>query len=192
MMYRDAELRIDSLALDEGSRTSCALVKILLAQQYDLHPEYLPLPIRDDWKTSEADAVLIIGDRAMKASDENFPFEMDLGTAWHQWTKLPFVFAVWAARESSRCSRSDLIEIGQWLGEARDRGIANSDALADQYAGEYGLTVEECQAYFQKHLHFTLGRREKMGLEMYYRYASRMMLIPRVHPLEYLTTNSIS
>lgn len=192
LMCRDPELRIETVALDEGSRTSVALTKILLAQQYDIHPEFVPLDINADWRESPADAVLIIGDRAMKAADPRFPHQIDLGTAWHRWTGLSFVFAVWAARETKRCAREDLLEISAVLSEAKELGVRNSARIATENAQQYGLTRQECLDYFQQHLHFTLGRQERLGLEMYYRYANRAMLIPRVHELQFLTSTSVS
>ena len=191
-MCREPGLKIETLALDEGSRTSSALAKIILAQQHDIHPQFCPLNIDEDWRKSRADAVLIIGDRAMNASDPRFPHEIDLGLAWNRWTGLSFVFAVWAARVSERCSIDDLTEISKVLSDAKQLGLQNRDAIADRNSKEYGLTKQECLDYFTNHLHFTLGKQEKMGLEMYYRYAARMMLIPRASELQFLTSTSVS
>ena len=47
---------------------------------------------------STADAVLVIGDRAMKVPHEPFHEVVDLAEAWHNLTGLPFVFALWVAR----------------------------------------------------------------------------------------------
>lgn len=185
LMCRNDKFQIESLALDEGSRTSSALAKIILAQKFDTHPELLPLDIKADWRESKADAVLIIGDRAMNASDSRFPFEYDLGKLWYEWTGLSFVFAVWAGRESGRCTSADLDRISVVLSAARDQGIANIASISELNAEQYGLSLEECQTYFNDHLHFNLGQREKMGLEMYYRYASRMMLIQNPKQLQF-------
>lgn len=185
LMCRTPQMQIETLALDEGSRTSSVLAQIILAQKFDVHPQLQPLKIDEDWRTCDADAVLIIGDRAMKAADERFPIEHDLGQLWYDWTGLSFVFAVWAARQSERCSAADLNRISRILSTARDRGVANIASIAREQAGQYDLTVDECQTYLDKHLHFTLGEREKMGLEMYYRYATRMMLIKNPRQLNF-------
>ncbi|MCE2791650.1 MAG: menaquinone biosynthesis protein, partial [Blastopirellula sp.] len=110
---------IRSVALDEGSRTSVALTKLLLQRRLELRPEYVPLPISSDYRRAETDAVLVIGDRAMHRSAlknpgtppaapntpahselvrdtslaldtslEQFPFQVDLGEAWNEWTGL--------------------------------------------------------------------------------------------------------
>ena len=49
----------------------------------------------------DADAVLLIGDRAMRACLPGFAHAFDLGQEWHDWTDLPFVYAVWAVREGA-------------------------------------------------------------------------------------------
>jgi len=188
LMCRDPGMKIETLALDEGSRTSTALAQIILAQKYDIHPQLLPLDIDSDWRQAAADAVLIIGDRAMKAEDPRFPVVLDLGKTWYEWTGLSFVFAVWAARESERCGKDDLNRISHVLSTARDRGIANIASIAKNNAARYGLSQEECLTYLNHHLHFKLGGPEKLGLEMYYRYASRMMLIPNPNQLSFHAT----
>src|SRR5437764_9041267 len=70
---------IRSVALDEGSRTSAALTQILLRKRYGVQPEVVPLAIdtpadADDLTT---DAVLLIGDRAMRACLPGYRFAYD-------------------------------------------------------------------------------------------------------------------
>src|SRR4051794_24723761 len=88
------------VALDEGSRTSAALTRILLAEIYGVRPAWEPLPIGCGLETTDADAVLLIGDRAIadypRAAD--FVEIWDLGERWSDWTGLPFVFAMWITR----------------------------------------------------------------------------------------------
>jgi chorismate dehydratase len=59
------------VALDEGSRTSAALTRILLAEIYGVQPTWEPLPIGCGIETTDADAVLLIGDRAIADSGRN-------------------------------------------------------------------------------------------------------------------------
>ena len=90
--------RIGSLALDEGSRTSAALVQIWLKERMGLTPELRPLPIGALPADCQADAVMLIGDRGMRPAGGEFTFAWDLGEEWTRWTGLPFVFALWVAR----------------------------------------------------------------------------------------------
>src|SRR5438874_890078 len=58
---------IRRVALDAGSRTSAALTQILLRKKYGVQPDILPLPLDCGAEEVDADAVLLIGDRAMRA-----------------------------------------------------------------------------------------------------------------------------
>ena len=72
---------------------------MLLRGRYGVRPEVVPLPLDRDAEDADADAVLLIGDRAMRACLPGFAHAYDLGQEWHDWTSLPFVYAVWAVRE---------------------------------------------------------------------------------------------
>src|SRR4029078_11631480 len=65
LAFRVPPSEVRRVALDEGSRTSAALTRILLAEQFGIHPDWEPLTIGSGAETTEADAVLLIGDRAI-------------------------------------------------------------------------------------------------------------------------------
>ena len=171
---------ITTLSLDEGSRTSRALTRVLLDQKFGVRPTCRSLAISDDWRTVETDAVLIIGDRAMKAEDVGFPFAWDLGEVWNRWTRKPFVFAVWAARPGADLDRLDKI-----LSSARDRGLMNLGAIATEQAARYDLSFDDCLMYLRDKLHFNLGLEEKSGLELFFEYAANLSLIPQPQQLQF-------
>ena len=86
--------QIRRLALDEGSRTSVAMIRVLLHEMYGLTPETVPLRIDDNPEQIDADAILLIGDRAMHPAQGVYREIWDLGDRWCRWTELPFVFAM--------------------------------------------------------------------------------------------------
>ncbi len=92
---------VKSLALDEGSRTSATLARILLAERHGVFPKLEPLPLDHRTQDSSADAILLIGDRAISPPDERFLGTWDLGEEWFEWTGLPFVFAMWVGRRGA-------------------------------------------------------------------------------------------
>src|SRR5436305_2402152 len=55
------------VALDAGSRTSAALTQILLERRHGARAELTALPLDRGAEDADADAVLLIGDRAMRA-----------------------------------------------------------------------------------------------------------------------------
>lgn len=177
---------IRTLALDEGSRTSAALVRILLKERFGIEPRRLPFPISAAPESIEADALLMIGDRAMHRPAGDFAAEWDLGDVWCRWAELPFVFAMWVARQRSEIGgrRSDekLTELAATLGQSRDLGVANVEEIARQEHTAVGLTYDDCLTYLRDHLYFFRGPREQAGLDLFRSKAAELGLIPNLAP----------
>jgi len=165
---------IRRVALDEGSRTSAALAQILLRKKYCVLPEVVPLPLDRTAEEADADAVLLIGDRAMRACLPGFAYAFDLGQEWHDWTGLPFVYAFWAVREGA-----DLGPVEAALSEAKQRGLARVGQIAHEEAPRLGLDAGFCRRYLGNIIHFGLGPREQAGLRHYYRLAHKLSLVPK-------------
>ena len=93
LAHRGPLHEIKTIALDPASRTSCHLLKCLLAEYHDLRPDYVT--------TAEADARLLIGNQAIQFRQKNgseFSY-LDLGEEWMRCTGLPFA----ATRIGSVC-----------------------------------------------------------------------------------------
>ena len=165
--------RIRTLALDEGSRTSAALTRILLKERFGLEPELLPLPIGTALEDSTADATTLIGDRGMLPPVGAFEFIWDLGQQWSQWTGLPFVFAMWIARGGV-----DLQRVAELLAAARDEGITRLEEIARLEAPKLRVPEAECLAYLRDNMQFRLGDRQRRGLKLFYELAGRHGLAP--------------
>lgn len=166
--------RISSIALDEGSRTSAAMVRILLREQFSLEPRTEPLPIGEPLGRVTTDAVMLIGDRAMQPMAGPFEFVWDLGEAWCRWTGLPFVFAMWTARPEV-----DLGGLDQIFAAARDAGIDRLDEIAQREAPRLGIAPDRCRDYLRNNLRFHLKEREREGLETFWSLAARHGLAPK-------------
>ena len=171
---------IRRVALDEGSRTSAALAQILLRKRYGVKPDIVPLPMDARAEDSDADAVLLIGDRAMQSCLPGFAHAFDLGQEWHDWTGLPFVFAFWAVREGV-----DLGNVADALLEAKRRGCDRTGIIAHEEAPKLGLDAGFCRRYLASILHFDLGPREQAGLHHYYMLACELGLAPRGVSLDF-------
>lgn len=165
--------QINTLALDEGSRTSAALVRILLGQRFGIEPRLEPLPIGDGFDDTAADAVLLIGDRAIHSPPRMFAEVWDLGDQWCRWAELPFVFALWTARPGV-----ELEGLDRALIQSRDAGLAHLPEIAAREAAPLGLTEPECLAYLRDNLYFRLGPRERQGLMLFRELAERLGLAP--------------
>jgi len=171
---------IRRVALDAGSRTSAALTQILLRKRYGVSAEVVSLPLDCAAEDVEADAVLLIGDRAMRACLPGFQHAFDLGQEWFDWTGLPFVYAVWAVRQGV-----DLCGVDEALYQAKKRGLDRVGVIAYAEAPRLGLDAGFCRRYLSNILHFDLGPREQAGLRRYYALACELGLAPEGVSLEY-------
>jgi len=140
----------------------------------------VPLPLSQSAEEVEADAVLLIGDRAMRACLPGFTYAFDLGQEWHDWTGLPFVYAFWAVRPGA-----ELGPAAEALHEARRRGLKRVGEIAYREAPRLGLDAGFCRRYLANIIHFDLGAREQAGLHHYYMLACELGLARRGVSLEF-------
>ncbi len=164
---------IRHVALDAGSRTSAALTQILLRKRHGVAPEVQPLPMDASPESLGTDAVLLIGDRAMRACLPGYEFAFDLGREWFDWTGLPFVYAFWAVRAGV-----DLGPVEEAFHESLRRGRRHVGRIAQEEAPRLGLDAGFCRRYLETAISFDLGPRELDGLHRYYELACEVGLAP--------------
>jgi chorismate dehydratase len=122
------------------------------------------------------EAVLVIGDAALVLSASHaYPVEVDLGEAWKDWTGLPFVFAVWAARRQA--DPRQVHAVHQALLASARWGIAHLDDLAAAAAAGTGIAPAACRAYFDG-LDYGLSYRHLAGLTDFFRRLAQDGLVP--------------
>lgn len=170
---------IQTLALDDGSRTSSILARIMLSERFAVEPRLESLPLGLSTEATDANAILLIGDRAIARPTENFVATWDLGQEWFQWTGLPFVFAMWAAR-----SENDVSGLEEVLEQARDRGLERLEAIARREAPALGISNEMAVDYLTRNLHYRLGAAERSGLKLFQKLSVKLGLLPLHSSLE--------
>jgi chorismate dehydratase len=170
---------IKRVALDQNSRTSVALLRILLKERYKLDPEYIHERPDPERMLSEADAALIIGDPALKVDRDRYLIT-DLAAEWHDLTGLPFVFAVWAVRPEV-----EVPDLPFYFKSSLRYGLSSLDTLVRESAAELGLDSSEVRSYLTDNLAFFMRREEVLGLEEFYRRAHEHGLILEPKPLDF-------
>jgi len=173
VLFRVPPSQVGSLALDEGSRTSAALAQILLHQLHGLRPALSCLPMGESPADVSADAVLVIGDRAIGQEERPFVEVWDLGDRWCRWSELPFVFAMWVARPGI-----DTLGVAAALSAARDEGCQQLAEIAQEQSAAMQLPAALVHKYLHHHLHFRLDRQQLAGLDFFYQQAASLGLIP--------------
>jgi chorismate dehydratase len=121
---------IRRVALDQNSRTSVALLRILLRERWNVDPEYLHERPDPERMLTEADAALIIGDPALKVDRDRYLVH-DLAGEWSALTGLPFVFAVWAVRPEV-----DIPDLPFYFKSSLRYGLSSLDTLVRESAAE--------------------------------------------------------
>jgi len=139
---------------DPASLTSINLLRVLLAER-GVRAEFKPLVSYDD--AAQQDYVLLIGDPALDFLRSKHEHEIwDLGAAWLELTRLPFVYAVWALRRGIDTKRLE-----RQLRDAKDFGLETLDYIINS-RNEYDLEFRK--DYLGWHIHYHLGVDEKKGL----------------------------
>jgi chorismate dehydratase len=171
------ELR--TIAVDTSSRTSTGLLRVLCREKFDISPEFVPMPPDFGRMLERCDGALVIGDPALyldhRAAGLN---KIDLGEAWTAMTGLPFVWAFWAGRPGVL---SDVAL--RALSDARDAGVAASDAVADAYCGPERSAL--CRAYLRENIKYALDDRAEAGLRLYYQLAATHGVIDSARPVAF-------
>ena len=151
--------KVATVLLDNQSRTSVQLAKVLLKEFWKLTPELVDGvgDFRELIKGTTAGVV--IGDRALEQRKVS-SYIYDLGEAWKNLTGLPFVFAAWISNKPL-----DRDFIGKF-NEANGAGLQHIDAIV----AENPYTVFDLHDYFTKHLDYRLTEDKRKGLDRFLQY----------------------
>lgn len=171
-----------TVALTTASATSVVLLRIILELFHGVNPEFIVYEQGKEDPYGKADAVLTIGDLAIKrAAAPSLPYVYDLGDLWHQETGLPFVFAIWQVNYRKNIER-DLARLYDILMESKKYGLARLEELARTGAGEFGLSAETLISYWGC-FSYDFGALEQKGLLTYFSYAAELGAIDAVPEL---------
>ncbi|MFE5729792.1 MULTISPECIES: menaquinone biosynthetic enzyme MqnA/MqnD family protein [unclassified Streptomyces] len=155
------------VALGSTSRTSVRLAQLLLAERYGVSPDYYTCPPDLGLMMQEAEAAVLIGDAALRASLHDAPRlglqVHDLGLMWKEWTGLPFVFAVWAVRKDYLAREPETVhEVHQAFLASRDLSLEEVAKVAEQAARWEAFDAELLERYFRT-LDFRFGPEQLAG-----------------------------
>lgn len=169
------------VALGSTSRTSVLLARMWLAEVHGVVPEYFDCPPDLTAMLLEADAAVLIGDPALRATYATPRRGLDvydLGSAWRDWTGRPMVFAVWAVRRDFAHAHPGLVkDVHTAFLTSRDTALAHVDEVAAQAARWENFDGPTLATYFRT-LDFSLGPRQLDGLAEFSRRAAAAGAVP--------------
>ncbi len=165
------------VALANTSRTSQALVKVILKEGYGADPEYFECPPDLGGMLLEADAALLIGDPALRALYEARDLHIyDLGSEWKALTGRRMVYAVWGVRKEYARENPGIVgEVYRGFLSSMRYSIANAGEIAKDASRWEPFDASFLEGYFlslkfdfddnyQADLRFFLEKVKKMGL----------------------------
>ncbi len=169
------------VALGSTSRTSVLLARMLLEDRFGVRPTYTTMPPELGPMLREADAAVLIGDPALRATHEAAAKGLhltDLGAAWRDWSGLPMVFAVWAARRDYLATHPQQVaDVHAAFLRSRALALGQLDAVAEHAARYEDLPAADLAHYFRT-LDFSLGPRQLAGLREFARRAGLRGAVP--------------
>jgi chorismate dehydratase len=157
--------------LDPSSRSSAALLRVLLAEYYpESHcvvDEAGEIPVNA--------ARLLIGDPAIRfrqhhGTEWNYH---DLGALWRKHTGLPFVFAVWAVAAEMNP------EIGKALRAAKVAGLSARGEIASG-----GTDPDFTRHYLTEYIHYDIGPEEKQAMRVFETLSRQHGILPAGEPVQ--------
>jgi chorismate dehydratase len=174
------------VALGSTSRTSVLLARMWLAEVHGVHPDYFVCPPDLTSMLLEADAAVLIGDAALRATYDAPRRGLDvydLGQVWRDWSGLPMVFAVWAARRDYAEANPGLVkDVHAAFVRSRDDALAHVEEVAAQ-AARWEIFDPATLANYFRTLDFSLGERQVQGLVEFSRRAAATGAVPELaHP----------
>ncbi len=183
--------KIHSVALDDSSLTSVALIQILFAKWWDRKVR-LDSAYPDLRKMLEThDAALVIGDNALQVDRSRY-LTWDLAEEWIKFTGKPFVFAFWAVRQGALSNfPQDLNPIFQ---QSRDNGLCQDsvDEIAADWAPRLRISRQEVKAYLTHNIFYHLDRECLEGLGLFYNHASDCGVLSTRPNLRFLESEKLA
>jgi len=152
--------QMQRIFLDDQSRTSAALVKILARQLWKINPEFQPCTVSSVIGMNKNEGILAIGDKSFAVANQ-YKYCYDLAFEWRQMTGLPFVFACWVAKHPLPDS------FIKQFNEALAYGVSHIEEAVNDYAQYNILSKEDLLSYLQHNLSFIFDEKKKKGLELF-------------------------
>lgn len=172
------ELKYARIAMTNTSATSVNLLKILMKKSLGGSPTYITTEPKLEDMLEIADAALLIGDHAIKASWYNKDcYVTDLGQWWKELTDCSMTFAVWAVnREAAEDDAEGMAEIAAMFHDSKRRSLEDLAPIIEESVERIGGSESYWSNYFTN-LCYDFNKRHQEGLRLYFQYAYELGLL---------------
>ncbi len=172
---------VSSVAVDNWSRSSTALLRIVLEIFHGLNPEYVVRSYGPGF-FDDVDAAMVFGDVGLKILyDQPGGYNIyDLGEIWTDMTRLPFVYAVFALNDGI-----DLGESARALILSKTKGLESLDEISAVEAKKIGISEEFCGNYLKHRIKYDLTEKDIEGMIQYSEYLSQLGYCKKISGLNF-------
>ncbi len=144
---------ITTILLDYQSRTSVALLRILLKDHWAINPILVDSSAGYETSITGSTAGLVIGDRALEQRNKS-KYSYDLGLAWKELTGHPFVFAVWVSNKPMEKQFIEKFNMANALGISQLNDVVKESAF---------LTFD-LKLYYTKYIQYYIDVSKRVGM----------------------------
>ena len=159
----------DIIYLSPSSSTSNALLKIIFFEFFKVMPKFSEFEYNDFKNLNQ----LLIGDNALKLylqkeKISNF-YVYDLAEIWYNYTKLPFVFALWIGNKENLKKKKEFLEVFKKILRKANRSYKIPQKYKD-------FKKEEIELYFQN-IDYEFNDKHKKSLNLFFELLKKWNLI---------------
>lgn len=181
LLFREGVDRLSSLAIDPSSASEIVLASIILAEQFNIRPSLVPCRTTPEASLQDADAVLLVGDRALRMTHVHGN-TLDLVEEWEEMTSLPYVHGIWCGQEHA-AGMEDLERLRRLCTEGRGTLTTLSQTAAREGRLD-PLNARQILEYLEG-LSFEETEDVEEGLREFIRYAYYHGVLPDIVDLQY-------
>ncbi|HAP36875.1 MAG TPA: aminofutalosine synthase MqnE [Bacteroidetes bacterium] len=165
-----------NIGIIDDTATSVRLLQVLLEKKYGVKANFVRMHASvNDF--SQFDAVLLIGDEALKANKSGllgFDLVFDLAKEWYDWQKMPFVFAVWAHKKTLPAEKKE--ELQHIILQSLEKSENQLESIGTLHGRMITLSPTETSEYLQG-FNYRLGEREKEAMNIFKKFIEEVVVI---------------
>jgi len=167
--------------VDQDSRTSVVLLKILLSIRYKKHKlTFIREDVSKIRNINNDFGYLMIGDKNFSLMNK-FKYQYDLAAEWAEWVNLPFIFASWMISEGVDSRRASTLLKRCYITAKR-----NIEQVCEEASFYWNLPVEDVRKYFEENISFEVGLEGVKAIKLFFEMANELKLLPKVRRVNFI------
>lgn len=150
---------IETIGYDTDSRSSNLLFRVLAAHYWKIKPRGV---------VDNADARVLIGDKAFLDYSADYPYRYDLSLEWFDFQQLPFAFAVWVANKPIP------EEVASDLNQYIKYGVEHIPESIQFYKTILPISEAAAYDYLTNNISYSLNPQKKIAIQRFKELSSEL------------------